>query len=405
MQLLLNKAKEYKAFIVNVFFQMFASFLPIAVLQIIVYPRIANTLGGDEYGLMLTIYSIWFLVSSPMSGAICSARLINNEKYNEANLNGDFSIICKKWLLFSTIICFFVIGYYNAKNGIISILLEVIIAVFIFLSDYLECFFRLELNYKDIFIDKLLISIGYIVGYFVYLLTGFWEYVFLIGYGFSVIHCILHIRLDCNNSKTELYLATTRDCKMLLLPSIINGIVSYADKLLLYPLIGGTEVSIYYVATLIGKITSIVAGSFKDVVLSYISKNNINNKNLVAKIMTISAFIVCCAYFVIVIVSNPIINLLYPQWLSEVMVYIPITSMTAMADVMASVIYPFTLKNCDSKWQVVFSLASGLAYFSTSLVLLNAYGLIGFCIGNVIGQVVKIITMIFIYFNKSVDRG
>lgn len=35
--------------------------IPVAVLQLIVYPITAKSIGGDSYGLMITIYSVWIM--------------------------------------------------------------------------------------------------------------------------------------------------------------------------------------------------------------------------------------------------------------------------------------------------------------------------------------------------------
>ena len=52
----------------------------------------------------------------------------------------------------------------------------------------------------------------------------------------------------------------------------MNSIVKYADRLILYPLLGGVAVSIYYSATIISKLISLAVTPLSTVILSYFSK-------------------------------------------------------------------------------------------------------------------------------------
>lgn len=395
-----NYSKISKQFIVNVFLQMTSSFLPIAVLQLFVYPRIAEELGGDKYGLMLTIYSVWFFIAAPISDAINNSLIVNNNKYKDGNARTDFSILSRRWLFISSILCLIVTYYYDNSISVLSLALRTIISIFIFLSNYLECYFKIDINYIRITINKSIISLGFIIGYGLFIFTKKWEFIFVFGYGFSVLFCLLTLKNNKIGNKTEYYSVISKDCSALIFPSIINGAIGYADKLVLYPLLGGLEVSIYYVATLIGKVTSIISGAIREVTLSYLSRTNKNKKKLVVLILVCGIPLVCIAYAVILIFSRFIISFLYPQWVEQVIKLIPITTIAAMVEVLNNVIYPFSLKNCDRKWQIVFSVTSALAYFISSLLLMKLYGIYGFCIGNVIGQLVKLLLMIFVYFNN-----
>ena len=55
-----------RKFFTDIILNIIAGAMPMAMLQLIIYPKIAKVAGGDEYGLMLTIYSVWIMVSNSL---------------------------------------------------------------------------------------------------------------------------------------------------------------------------------------------------------------------------------------------------------------------------------------------------------------------------------------------------
>lgn len=90
--------KKNKKFIFDLFLSLIASGVPIAVLQLIVYPQLAKILGGDNYGLLLTVYSIWMLAANATGGALNNIKLLRNNCYMDENIEGDYPIILKDGL-------------------------------------------------------------------------------------------------------------------------------------------------------------------------------------------------------------------------------------------------------------------------------------------------------------------
>ena len=70
-----------------------AAAMPVAILQLIVYPITSRHLSEDEYGLMITMYSLWLLISNTLGTVIFNVRLIKDSVYAEKKLNGDYLVI------------------------------------------------------------------------------------------------------------------------------------------------------------------------------------------------------------------------------------------------------------------------------------------------------------------------
>ena len=97
-------------------------------------------------------------------------------------------------------------------------------------------------------------------------------------------------------------------------------------------------------------------------------------------------------------ICNPALTLIYPQYVDEALKYIYVTTLTIIISIIANILNPVVLKFCHSKWQIVINVSYLALYGCLSLVLLNLYGLMGFCIGALVASIVKLITILMIYY-------
>lgn len=393
---------EYKKTYKDLLLNTMAIGLPIAVLQLFIYPNLARELGSEKYGLLISIYSIWILVSSPLSNALIAVKLVNNNKYQNEGIIGDYPVISRRWAIVISIITFLLVWIYIGRFSILHILLGTISALLIYYETYYECSFRIEINFLNILLCKIILVIGYIFGYLFFLRTKYWEFIFIFGYGLAFLFCYYKSNFKKESYiRTKLYYYIVKEFNYIAVANFINNLSTYADKLILYPLMGGDVVTVYYTSTLIGKVISLGANSLCDVILSYISKKASNNKDCNTKALIVLFFIVVLCYIGVVYVSNGIIGFLYPQLINDVERYLPLASAISMLDIFGTIIYPFTLKFCSTKWQVLISLSSTSINYISSLLLWRIYGLVGFYVGAIIGQLTRIILLLYVYYNKS----
>lgn len=396
-----KKMNKRKKMMGDMCLNIVASTIPIAVLQLVVYPMTAKNIGGDNYGLMLTIYSCWMMISSSLGNSINSVRLLHNREYEEENISGDFNILLRKWVLVDVILIFALTIFYCGGFNIKHISLSVIVSVLLLIRSYTEVGFRLKLNYVAIVINNILQAMGFLVGAYLAKVTGLWELIFIFGYTFACIYSSVKTGiLREKNIKTKFFGKTQRDMGQLFLSNLISNTISYADKLVLYPIMGGVSVAIYYTATILGKMVAMLTGPINSVILSYISVLTDVKKNILGKVLIIGMGICIIGYFVVLLISRPVMDLLFPQWTKEVMLYIPVTTANAMLTVLISIISPFVVKFCDMKWQIVINAIGAGTYFIVALILLKAFGLMGFCFGAVIGTITRLATMIIVYYKN-----
>lgn len=372
-----------KKIIGDMILNVIAASIPVAVLQLIIYPITAKAIGGDNYGLMLTIYSIWIMISNSLGNVLNNVRLLYNEEYCQNHIQGDFMVLFKRWSIVNTLAMCVAIIFYCKQFSILHVVLGVIVSLLIITKAYTEVGFRLVLNYKAIVVNNILQSIGFLIGTIITVRTGIWESIFILGYLFSSIYCIVKTKLIFETStKTKIFKKVSGDTNKLIIASIISNMMNYADKLILYPLMGGYSVSIYYTATILGKIIGMLTGPINSVILSYISRWNHNKKNLLNKVLLLGVVVVILGYIITLLISKPVIGILFPQWQEEVLYYMPVTTVTVLLLALISIIQPFILKFCEMKWQIVINSIGVVIYFSCSLIFLENVWINGVLCGN-----------------------
>ena len=140
-----------KKIVVDMCLNIIAVTIPVAVLQLIVYPITAKSIGGDSYGLMITIYSVWIMISNSLGNVLNNIRLLYENAYLKQNIKGDFNILLGRWGLINSIIICGIIIFYCKGLYAEHIILGIIISLLIITKDYTEVGFRLNLNYKAIY--------------------------------------------------------------------------------------------------------------------------------------------------------------------------------------------------------------------------------------------------------------
>ena len=395
-----------KKVITDMMLNIIAAALPVAMLQLVIYPKVAVAAGGEEYGLMLTVYSIWIMTSNAPGNVLNNVKLLKYPQYQAMQEEGDVPILLRRWIVLSSSIVFLATWLYCGEFSVHHLFLGVLVACALMLKAYLEVGFRIKLNYKAILVNNALLSLGFFAGYYLFLKTSYWELIFLTGYALSCTFCAVKTGLLKEAAvKTTLYQSVRSDAYSLLVAAVIGNLINYADKLVLYPLMGGTAVSIYYTATILGKITGMLTGPINSVILSYITRWDNAKASIFSKVLATGFVVICFGYALTLVFSKPVIGYLFPQWVNEVLKIIPITTVTVMLTVLSSILQPFVMKFCNLHWQIVISGVGSLAYFACALILWNVFGLTGFCIGTVIGATVKLILMIIIYRKMAGARN
>lgn len=375
----------------NYIFAFSAVILQIGIIQLLILPIVSRTMASEDYGLMLTLISIVDIIAITLGAAMCNVRLLSSSMYKNYPINGDYNKCCIIYGTISVVASMIISIIYEQKYSSSTILIG-IMAFTAFYFSYSQVSIRLNRKYQYDLVSSLFIGIGYFCGYLIYKLTGAWQFIYILGYGFGSIFCGIVVGKLYRESKkiTPLFKKTNRQILELSSSSFIKQLITYADRLILYPILGGELVGIYYSATLVGKIISLSTNPLNSFILSYISKSKNSVRKYLMKILLFSLVLCFALYWICLIISKPILLILYPQYYEGAMSIIYITLLSAMIETVISIITPFALKVFDTSLQVFISIISTVIYFLSAAILLIDYKLLGFSISVLLSSITKI---------------
>lgn len=365
--------------------------LPLIALQLIVYPIVARTIDADAYGRMQSLISVIFLISGTIGGALSTTRLIHQYDYQERNSIGDFSILNIASVSIVAVATPIVISIYLGEIVIYELVLITLISILNYTELYFEVGLRLQLNYRKIFINKLIGAVGYLIGFFIFRVVLDWHYIFIIAYLLQTLYCmkstnLIHEPLIRTNEFSD----TARSYGSITLASAFNKSLTYFDKILLHPLMGGEAVSVYYAANIFGKLVLQVLEPITNVVLSYLSAEKKVSRSVWGLTIPIGVSFCAVMYVFCLLVSRFVLSILYPQFVDEAMKLIPISTLSLCVSSFVNIIHPLALKSIKTNRQIIISGAGLLCYVVLALTLYKPYGLMGCCIALLISYIVKL---------------
>lgn len=385
----------------NIIFSFLSSVIPLVLLQLWVLPSTAMKLGNEKYGISIAIYSVLTIVASS-GNALNNVRLIDQKEYKEKNLVGDFNLLLFFTEIVGTIITTISVLQYEGYGINLHLFLVLLTSVLMLMRSYLIVSYCIELNYFSLFINNLILAVGYFVGYFFMNDSDYWELIYVIGNLFGIIH--LYFTTDLLREgirRTKLFNKVTYQYVICLISSILSNVLNYIDKILIYPILGGTAVSIYYVSTLIGKIILMGISPINSVLLSYMSKLSYLKKRVFYLSVFLSIMMGGMGYIVCILLSRPCLVWLYPDLADQALKYIKIVTLTAVVMAYISLLSPLLLKFCNINWQIVISFVSLISYVVIVAYMAKMYGLYGFAIGGLLANIIKLALMFVIYIVNS----
>lgn len=391
---------QYRRAIFDMFLNIVANAIPILVLQLVILPLLARRMLEEDYGFLVTILAVLNTVPASFGNVLNNIRLLYDKEYSSRE--NDFSFILFTFEVVSACLVVLSYIYYASAIHASDIILLLAISLLWLAKEYYIVCFRLNINYKAILISNLITVVGYITGYLCYLLTDQWQWIYIFGNALPLVYIYFKSNIIKEPfARTHRFSYIYKQSIILLISGVLLKLMTYADKFIIYPILGGATVSVYYVSTLSGKIVSLLVGPVAGVMLSYLTKIKKNDKLFY---ITLALGTIACVlgYGFGVLVSKPVLRIIYPTLADRALVYIYVTTGTAVTSALYSLLNPFIMEYFDLKYQIIVNSITILMYVLLSLLMLHFWGLMGFCIGTLITNVIRVVFVIFIYTRMNV---
>lgn len=375
--------------------------LPILMLQLLVFPFIAKEWGVTEYGVMLTLTAIINVAAEMVGGTLANVRLIKEEDYKKKGIEGDY----KRLLIIGTItflVIILLVSNILLKQDIFCLfLLSSYFLLFTFRS-YLSVSYRIVLNYKAIFVNNILLCMGYGIGLEMTSIFHHWAYVFIIGYTFAVAHILFTTRIWQEPiNKTELYSSTRNKYISLSGAYLVGNSMNYFDRIFLMATIGATGVSSYYISGVFGKVLNLLTAPINMVMLSYLSKK----KNITAYeiITSIILLIGLASLFVFVadLFAIDVIRMLYPDYADEARPLVFICTFATVLTACTSFFKTLSMRYNSGKSVLLTEILYIASYLGLAVLFTTHWGVKGFCMSIIAAATIRITSFAVLLLKKS----
>lgn len=387
--------------------------LPVVAAQAFTLPIVNSRSSSDYYGYVLALVSILNIVPQTIGNTLNNVRLIRATEYENVGVNGDYRLLLRKYGLAGLIITAIAYLLLAGSNWMDPLELGafILLSAVWTLREYILVGYRLELNYRGIAISSFLYSVGLIIGTILYMygiMGKYWIFIYLAAQLFSIVYINRSFSV-CSEAVQEspLLRETQKAYNKLLVPNSLNAMSVNFDKILIFPILGGTAVSVFFAASIFTKIISIAITPVSTVLLSYLARMKSIARRTIHSALVVTSLISVLGYLICILIAKPVITLIYPTYVDEAMQFIHYTSVNAMLVFAYSLLRPFLLKFIRLEWHLWLNIISLAAYVLASLLLVPVYGLYGMCYALIIGSTLKLVLVIFplLIYNNSGKSG
>lgn len=387
-----------KKILKDMLINLIASSLPLLILQIIIFPLLSKELEPQVYGLFILVYSLINMVTGTFATSLNNIRLLNNQKYENSNQTGDFPNLLVWALFINTCIVSFLYYFIIENHYVLEYLSIIFLSLIICLHDYFIVEYRLELKFIEILKNRIVMSFGFILGYFIYCFFNSWIFVLLVPYFLCFLYVINTTEIWKEKiRKTNNFNKIRKEWFQFSFATSLLRINTYADKIILFPLLGGYSVSSYFAATTVSKLIVMIIDPINSVVLSHISKLEEKPVKLFKQVFLFGLIFLVIFYYISLGITDVVLAYLYPDYYISTLKIIEIITITTMVQVLSTLIQPFILKFCQIKHQITINFIETTLYLILSLLFFYYFELIGFCLGILISKVIKVLVQLYIF--------
>ncbi|MGX7366471.1 lipopolysaccharide biosynthesis protein [Enterococcus casseliflavus] len=387
-----------KKFVTDVILNIIASLLLTSILQIIVLPVISARVYQDTFGEILTLQGISNAIGVMFGASLNNILLIKANSYDNQSLTATFSRLFRSSIIYATILSFPLLLFFGKEQGVVIALLMIVYTIGILIRSYLTVYYRINLEYKKILLHVIITSLGYLLGIVIFFINGEWISIYLIGELFSVLYLFYTIRPKfLIRQKDGIFFQIRKDFSNFFISSMLTNVLLYLDRLLINPILGASDVAVFFAASVVGKLIGIVMQPLSGVILSYISIDITEKPSKVFKYsLGISSGIGILFFFGAYFATPFLLEVLYPDLFLEALPLYVLCNLIAVLNMISTIIQPLSLKFCPTYWQARIQIIYFICFFTLSLTFLYFYGLYGFIIGNIVSQILRLIVIIFV---------
>lgn len=402
---MISVLKKYKYMFSDLLLNMVGFGIYIVSQQILLLPIVAKLVSDEIYSSIVMYLSILNVVCNTTGVELGNVRLVMDSEYKKNNIMGDFSRILVFLSFIITLILFPILIY--LKYSIIGSILLVVTILMANIRLYSTCYYRLEEKYNKVIWQNVCYLIGIIISLILFKFFNNIYFLLFIPELISIIYALKNSDLlQMKLNKTFQFKDTIKKLTELGLVSLLNNIMNYIDKFLVYPILGSFYVAVYYAVNSMSKVTELITNPISSVILSWIS--NINNENNRDKVINITLIVNIPVIILVTLLTIPMtyiaLRILYNQYLSESMILIIPISIIAALGTACTLTKSVLLKFGNTKKLQLIYIIYFVIFMALAYGLSKFKGLIGFAIANLISRTILWIVFIILLISAKKEK-
>ena len=363
------------------------------VIQCVLYPFFNSSLGAEAFGDVLTMISLVSIMGSTFGTAANYSRMVSHTKGTDSN--GDYNIFLLIIAAASVLVSVFGMLWLGNGNAVYFIGYYLLMVVTV-IRYYGDVEFRLNVNYKRFLVYYLLISAGYLIGIVCFKFTGSWILAMLAGEMLAVSYVIfvgsIFRRPLIKPSKH--FKANFVSFVLLSGTELIATLILNADRIMLQAFAGGTAVTVFYAATLIGKMVSLLSMPLNGVIIGHLARYDGKLKD--------STFVKLCGGSVVlslllnvlcVGVSYVFVGIMYADIFEMVKPYFWLANLGQVFYFVSNTLTVILLRFTDEKYQLYINLIYLAVFAALAIPMTYVWQLWGMALALVIVNVIKILVV------------
>lgn len=383
-----------------------ASALLTGVTQLFVYPGLSRMIQPGEYGVLLTTMAIVNVIAASLGGSLNNTRILLQREYDRQGAVGDYNIIFVALVATAVPLTVVVLAIGGLATGA-DLVGSAVIAALVLWRAYYSASYRIRIDYTKNLLSSVISAVGYGLGLALARATGQWTLAFIMGELFACTYIAFtgHIVRE-STGRTDLMGHTLRKYMLLFSGTALGSLSLYMDRLLVYPMLGGSEVSTYTVASFLGKSAGLLMGPIAGVLLTYYAKATTLSRAQFVRQVGVMVVTAASAYALILLIGKPITVALYPTIAASAMPYFAVANLASIVFVAGNMIQPSVMRFCDLKWQPTIQGAYLISYVVLGVLGTHFHGLWGLCWSVLAVNTIRGVGMIGLVLRQlGLDRG
>ncbi len=398
-----NNKKKLFSIATDLLYSIAGLMLMNGILQLLVNPMLNKWLGEDAFGNYQSIFAIVSIMGTTFGVAANYSRMVRSREKKDTN--GDYNI----FLAVISVLCIAVAAgaliIYRSFSVVHFLLLTALTALTV-LRYYGDVNYRINLNYKGFFIYYAVITAGYCVGLPIFkYVSEQWMLPFILGELAAVVFVALHGSIFKGKGKlspSPEFGGTIKSVSILSATNLLSSVAQQADKIILGLIMSGEAVTTFYVATLLGKVISLLTTPLNGVLIGYLTKYE---GKFTKKIFVIFAAALLGIGVVAIlgcfIASKIFVKIFYPSVYEQANPYFLLANAGQVFYFIANSLMTVILRVSSEKYQMYINIIYIIIYAATVIPLTVSFGLWGMTIALLITNVAKFIMTAAIGFAKS----